>query len=43
LGNKNKYTSIQKIEFFNNKNIIDIQSGVEHSLAINKEGKIFFI
>jgi len=42
LGNTENYSTIQKIEFFKNQKIIDIQSGLGHSLAINKDGKIIF-
>jgi len=41
LGNKINYETIQKIEFFNNKNIIDINSGWYHSLAINKKFEVY--
>jgi alpha-tubulin suppressor-like RCC1 family protein len=42
IGDKNFYKTIQKIEYFNDKHIIDIQSGAHHSLAINSFGYIYF-
>jgi len=41
LGNTLNYLTIQKIEFFKNQKIIDIQTGWEHSIAINKKGEIY--
>jgi len=43
LGNTTNYSTIQKIEFFKNKKIIDIQSGGSHSLAVNKSGENHYL
>jgi len=37
IGNTTKNLKLQKIEFFKNKNIVDINTGLDHSLAISKK------
>jgi alpha-tubulin suppressor-like RCC1 family protein len=40
-GSFDNSTSINRIDFFNNKTVVDICCGMNHTLAITNKGEIF--